>query len=64
MAVAGVLGCFCGGEMQNMFAKLLDDFGRGRMTRRQLIESLAIANVGAAGTTLRDRELGQECCEG
>jgi hypothetical protein len=64
MAAAGVLGCFCRGEGQNMFAKLLDDFGRGRMTRRQLIESLAVVDVGAAGTTLRDRELGQECCEG
>src|ERR1039457_5428822 len=34
--------------MENMIAKLLDDFDHGRMTRRQLIKSLAL--VGAAAT--------------
>jgi catechol 2,3-dioxygenase-like lactoylglutathione lyase family enzyme len=33
--------------MEGVIAKLLDDFERGRMTRRELIKSLAI--VGAAG---------------
>ena len=35
--------------MECLIAKLLDDFERGRMTRRQLIKSLAI--VGAAGAS-------------
>ncbi len=36
--------------MESMIAKLLDDFDRGRMTRRQLIKSLAV--VGAAATSV------------
>lgn len=35
--------------MENMIAKLLDEFERGKMSRRQLIKSLAI--VGAASAT-------------
>jgi catechol 2,3-dioxygenase-like lactoylglutathione lyase family enzyme len=34
--------------MENMIAKLLDDFERGRMTRRQLIKSLAVVGAVAA----------------
>jgi catechol 2,3-dioxygenase-like lactoylglutathione lyase family enzyme len=37
--------------MENMIAKLLDDFEQGRMTRRQLIKSLAVVGAAAAGTT-------------
>jgi catechol 2,3-dioxygenase-like lactoylglutathione lyase family enzyme len=37
--------------MENMIAKLLDDFDRGRMTRRQLIQSLAVVAAAAAGAT-------------
>lgn len=37
--------------MENMIAKLLDDFDHGRMTRRQLIKSLAVVAAAAAGTT-------------
>lgn len=37
--------------MENMIAKLLDDFDHGRMTRRQLIKSLAVVATAAAGTT-------------
>lgn len=37
--------------MENMIAKLLDDFDRGRMTRRQLIKSLAVVAAAAADTT-------------
>src|ERR1700721_4535069 len=51
MAVAGALVRFYGGEMENMIAKLLDDFDHGRMTRRQLIKSLAVVGAAAAGTT-------------
>jgi len=36
--------------MENMIAKLLDDFDRGRMTRRQLIKSLGLVAAVAAGT--------------
>jgi catechol 2,3-dioxygenase-like lactoylglutathione lyase family enzyme len=42
---------FRGGEMENLIAKLLDDFDHGRMTRRQLIKSLAVVGAAAAGTT-------------
>ena len=38
-------------KMENMIAKLLDDFDHGRMTRRQLIKSLAVVAAAAAGTT-------------
>jgi catechol 2,3-dioxygenase-like lactoylglutathione lyase family enzyme len=38
-------------KMENMIAKLLDDFEHGRMTRRQLIKSLAVVGAAAAGTT-------------
>jgi catechol 2,3-dioxygenase-like lactoylglutathione lyase family enzyme len=34
--------------MENMIAKLLDDFDHGRMTRRQLIKSLAVVAAVAA----------------
>jgi len=37
--------------MENMIAKLLDDFEHGRMTRRQLIKSLVVVGASAAGTT-------------
>jgi catechol 2,3-dioxygenase-like lactoylglutathione lyase family enzyme len=37
--------------MENMIAKLLDDFELGRMTRRQLIQSIAVVAAAAAGTT-------------
>jgi catechol 2,3-dioxygenase-like lactoylglutathione lyase family enzyme len=37
--------------MENMIAKLLDDFERGRLTRRQLIQSLALVATAAAGAT-------------
>jgi catechol 2,3-dioxygenase-like lactoylglutathione lyase family enzyme len=36
--------------MENMIAKLLDDFDRGKMTRRQLIKSLGMVAAVAAGT--------------
>jgi catechol 2,3-dioxygenase-like lactoylglutathione lyase family enzyme len=36
-------------KMENVIAKLLDDFDRGRMTRRQLIQSLAVVAAAAAG---------------
>jgi catechol 2,3-dioxygenase-like lactoylglutathione lyase family enzyme len=51
IAVDGVLGHFFGGEMENMIAKLLDDFDHGKMTRRQLIRNLAVVAAAAAGTT-------------
>jgi catechol 2,3-dioxygenase-like lactoylglutathione lyase family enzyme len=35
--------------MENMIAKLLDDFDHGRMTRRQLIKSLALVAAAATG---------------
>jgi catechol 2,3-dioxygenase-like lactoylglutathione lyase family enzyme len=40
--------------MEHLVTKLLDDFERGRMTRRQLIQSLAIAATAttAAGATV------------
>ena len=37
--------------MENMIAKLLDDFDHGRMTRRQLIKSLAVVPAAASGST-------------
>jgi len=37
--------------MENVIAKLLDDFDRGRMTRHQLIKSLAAVAAAGAGTT-------------
>ena len=37
--------------MENVIAKLLEDFDRGGMTRRQLIKSLAIVATVAAETT-------------
>ena len=37
--------------MENMIAKLLDDFDHGRMTRRQLIKSLAVVVAVAADAT-------------
>jgi len=36
--------------MENLIARLLDDFDRGKMTRRQLIKSLAV--VGAAASAV------------
>jgi catechol 2,3-dioxygenase-like lactoylglutathione lyase family enzyme len=35
--------------MENIIAKLLDDFEHGRMNRRQLIKSLSVAAAAAAG---------------
>jgi catechol 2,3-dioxygenase-like lactoylglutathione lyase family enzyme len=37
--------------MESMVAKLLDDFEQGRLTRRQLIKSLAVVAAAAAGVT-------------
>jgi catechol 2,3-dioxygenase-like lactoylglutathione lyase family enzyme len=37
--------------MENLIAKLLDDFDHGRMTRRQLIKSLAVVAAIPAATT-------------
>jgi catechol 2,3-dioxygenase-like lactoylglutathione lyase family enzyme len=37
--------------MESAIAKLLDDFEHGRMTRRQLIQSIAIVAATAAGAT-------------
>jgi catechol 2,3-dioxygenase-like lactoylglutathione lyase family enzyme len=34
--------------MENMIAKLLDDFDRGKMSRRQLIKSLSVVAAAAA----------------
>jgi catechol 2,3-dioxygenase-like lactoylglutathione lyase family enzyme len=36
--------------MESVIAKLLSDFEQGRMTRRQLIQSLALAAAAAAGS--------------
>jgi catechol 2,3-dioxygenase-like lactoylglutathione lyase family enzyme len=41
--------------MENMIAKLLEDFEQGRMTRRQLIKSLALI-AAAAGATPASEE--------
>jgi catechol 2,3-dioxygenase-like lactoylglutathione lyase family enzyme len=38
-------------EMENVIAKLLEDFEHGRMTRRQLIKSLAVVGAIASDTT-------------
>jgi catechol 2,3-dioxygenase-like lactoylglutathione lyase family enzyme len=38
-------------KMESIIAKLLDDFDRGRMTRRQLIKSIAVAAAVSADTT-------------
>jgi catechol 2,3-dioxygenase-like lactoylglutathione lyase family enzyme len=37
--------------MEKVISKLLDDFDHGRMTRRQLINSLALVAAAAAGAT-------------
>jgi catechol 2,3-dioxygenase-like lactoylglutathione lyase family enzyme len=37
--------------MENLIAKLLDDFDRGRMTRRQLIKSLTVVAAAATATS-------------
>jgi catechol 2,3-dioxygenase-like lactoylglutathione lyase family enzyme len=37
--------------MESVIAKLLDDFDRGKMTRRQLIQSIAVVAATAAGAT-------------
>jgi len=37
--------------MENIIAKLLQDFEQGKMTRRQLIQSLAIAATAASAAT-------------
>jgi catechol 2,3-dioxygenase-like lactoylglutathione lyase family enzyme len=49
--VAEAIGRSCGGKMESIIAKLLDDFDRGRMTRRQLIKSIAVAAAVSADTT-------------
>jgi catechol 2,3-dioxygenase-like lactoylglutathione lyase family enzyme len=38
-------------RMENVIARLLDDFERGKMTRRQLIASIAVVAASAAGVT-------------
>jgi len=50
--------------MENLIAKLLQDFEQGKMTRRQLIQSLALAAttasaVSAAPAAAADSKLGQ-----
>jgi catechol 2,3-dioxygenase-like lactoylglutathione lyase family enzyme len=45
------LAAFWEDKMENMIAKLLDDFERGQMSRRQLIKSLAVVAKVAGGTT-------------
>src|SRR6516164_3887904 len=40
-----------GGDMESMIAKLLEDFERGKMTRRQLINSLAVVGTIASNAT-------------
>ena len=45
--------------MENLIAKLLDDFDRGRMTRRQLIKSLAVVAAAGAGATTATGENGK-----
>src|SRR5579864_7724644 len=42
--------------MEHLIAKLLKDFERGRMSRRQLIQSLAMASV-ASSAVLRGRNV-------
>ncbi|HEY6389285.1 MAG TPA: VOC family protein [Candidatus Acidoferrum sp.] len=42
--------------MENVIAKLLDDFEHGRMTRRQLIKSLAVVAAMAAEATRASAE--------
>ena len=37
--------------MESMIAKLLEDFERGKMTRRQLINSLAVVGTIASNAT-------------
>ena len=37
--------------MEQIIAKLLNDFETGKMSRRQLVQSLALTAVAAAGTT-------------
>src|SRR5437660_7742298 len=41
-------GCTRGAAMEHMIARLLKDFESGHMTRRQLIQSLALAGVASA----------------
>jgi catechol 2,3-dioxygenase-like lactoylglutathione lyase family enzyme len=45
------LKAFVGDKMESIIAKLLDDFDRGRMTRRQLIKSIAVVAAVSAETT-------------
>jgi catechol 2,3-dioxygenase-like lactoylglutathione lyase family enzyme len=56
-----VAGAYCriygGLTMENMIAKLLDDFDRGRMTRRQLIKSLSVVASAAMTTTPASGEI-------
>src|SRR5882724_9266024 len=42
--------------MENIVAKLLHDFEQGRMNRRQLIQSLAVAAAAAAPAAAADRK--------
>ena len=42
--------------MENVISKLLDDFDRGRMTRRQLIKSLVAVTAAATGVTTASGE--------
>ena len=44
--------------MENVITRLLDDFDRGRMTRRQLIKSLALVAAGAADVPRASGESG------
>jgi catechol 2,3-dioxygenase-like lactoylglutathione lyase family enzyme len=43
-----VLGCALEGAMEHVINNLLQDFERGKMSRRQLIQSLAMAATAAA----------------
>ena len=42
--------------MENLVAKLLEDFERGRMTRRQLMKSLALLAAAARATAAPEEE--------
>jgi catechol 2,3-dioxygenase-like lactoylglutathione lyase family enzyme len=50
------LAGFVEDKMESIIAKLLDDFDRGRMTRRQLIKSIAVVAAVSAETTAASAE--------
>jgi catechol-2,3-dioxygenase len=42
--------------MENMIANLLEDFEHGRMTRRQLVKSLALIGVAGGATPVSEEK--------